>query len=157
MQLYNDLEEAIIMQKILLLFTLIAIVLSLRGCNHQVSNKLWELDENIEYCQYPDIIFKTEKEVYSVNEKTIKYSFVYTGTEEDAVGEYFALHIKKDGVWKAVAYNRDVAFFDMAWILEPNIPRNCEENLEEYYNLPLEPGEYRIACEELVSETFFIE
>lgn len=101
----------------------------------------------------------TEKETYSIEDKVIKYSITNVDDKEHSIAgdsDCFSLHILVDGEWKQVGTKSEHYWNSLAQILNPNQIVQREINLEEYFNLPLDKGTYRIAVENLVSNTFEI-
>ncbi len=120
-------------------------------------NKLYDI--NREPYTNDLLKFVTEKEKYSVDDIVIRYSVTNTGNEESGINSddaCFELHKLVDSKWKCVGTKVDHYWTDAALILMPNQVETREINLDEYYNLPLEKGVYRIVIEGLASNTFEI-
>lgn len=101
----------------------------------------------------------TEKEAYSIEDKVIKYSITNTDDKEHSIAgdsDCFSLHMLVDGEWKRVGTKSEHYWNSLAQILNPNQTEQREIDLDEYFNLPLEKGTYRIAVENLASNTFKI-
>ncbi len=152
----NILKEAITMKKILAFSLGLLLMTFIIGCSTK-ENKLIDLNEKLYYAPN-GISFTTEKTEYSTDVKEISYTIVNTSSGEKGISgdQHFELHYKTEKGWKMVNYNRDVMFNDLARILKPNEQVSYTLELEEYYNLPLQAGEYRITDEYMVSNTFII-
>lgn len=61
-----------------------------------------------------------------------------------------------DGKWKRVGEKIDRLWTDLAQLLPSKESEIRKINLDEYFYLPLEKGEYRIVVENIVSNTFEI-
>ena len=136
-----------------ILITIILVMLS--ACSK--SNELANI--NRETTSSKSLEFVTEKEKYSADDTVIRYSVTNISDEEIAIAgdDYcFELHIKKDGEWKRVETKTEHFWNELALILNPEQTVNREIPLEDYYNFPLEKGEYRICMESFVSDTFEI-
>ena len=130
-------------------------LLMLSACSK--SNEL--ADINRDTASSKSLEFITEKEKYSEDDTVIRYSITNISDEEIAIaGDIycFELHIKKDGEWKRVETKTEHFWNELALILNPEQTVNREIPLEDYYNLPLEKGDYRICMESFVSNTFKI-
>ncbi len=144
------------MKKILVISLVLLLLVSVVGCNAK-ENKLTDLNEEL-YYEPKGMSFTTEKTEYSTDVKEISYTIVNTSSEEHCVSgdQHFELHYKTENGWKMVNYNRDVMFNAIALILKSGEQVKHTLNLEEYYNLPLQAGEYRITDECMISNTFTI-
>lgn len=101
----------------------------------------------------------TEKEAYSIEDKVIKYSITNTDDKEHSIAgdsDCFSLHMLVEGEWKRLGTKSEHSWNSLAQILNPNQIEQREIDLDEYFNLPLDKGTYRIAVENLVSNTFEI-
>ena len=101
----------------------------------------------------------TEKEAYSIEDKVIKYSITNTDDKEHSIAgdsDCFSLHMLVEGEWKRLGTKSEHYWNSLAQILNPNQIEQREIDLDEYFNLPLDKGTYRIAVENLVSNTFEI-
>ena len=124
---------------------------SLRG------NKLYDIDFKTYTSETLQIV--TEKANYSVDDTVIRYSVTNVGETEECIAAddaCFELHKLVDGEWKCVGTKTEHYWNDLALILNPGQGETREIPLDEYYHLPLDEGEYRIAIERLVSESFVI-
>ena len=142
------------MKRLVGLFLVITMLLLLSACG---GNRLVDINDEL-YYEDKDLSFTTEKAEYSTDVKEIKYTITNVSSGEGVVSgdQHFELQYKTDDGWKMVCYKKDVAFNDFALILKPNQSVNYTIDLEEYYNLPLKAGEYRLTDEYLVSKTFKI-
>lgn len=134
---------------------ILSILFSLSACSG--NNKLYDI--NRELYTNDSLKFVTEKEKYSVDDTVIRYSVTNISDVESGINSdsnCFELHKLVDGKWKLVGTKIEHFWTDAALILMPNQVETREINLDEYYNLPLEKGEYRIVIEGLVSNTFEI-
>ncbi len=144
------------MKKILAISLVLLFLISTVGCSAK-ENKLTDLKEELYYTS-KGLSFATEKTEYSIDVKEISYTIINTSSGEQSISgdQYFELHYKTENGWKMVNYNKEVMFNDLARILKPNEQVSYTLDLEEYYNLPLQAGEYRITVEYMVSNTFTI-
>lgn len=132
------------------------IMLCLSSCG-QKKNKLVELNPDITYANPPGVVFETEKEVYSQEDTNIAYKF---SSSEEYVGFnpfYLELHKLEDGGWKQVDYKEGAYFIALAIDIEPNEWYEFTFELEEFFYMPLEKGEYRIGSETVITNNFMIE
>lgn len=142
------------------IFLFVVLLTFLSSCSNEDKpdkNKLLDIDYKTSY--YDALEFKTEKNVYSKDDKVIKY-YVKNITEDEACINSdhccFELQFKKDGEWKSVGTKIDHYWTEVALVLPPNQIEERKINLEEYYHLPLDEGTYRICIESVLSETFEI-
>lgn len=143
------------MKKISVIFALM-ILLVLSGCS-QSSNKLFDI--NNELYSSEKLKFITEKESYSSKDTIIRYSITNVDDEDHSIAgddNCFELHKLVDGEWKRVGTKNEHYWNALGQILKPNQTEEREIDLEKYFHLPLEKGEYRISVEYLVSNTFEI-
>lgn len=138
------------MKKLFSIFVMLLICL-LCPCGAQ-GNKLFDLSDEV-YAP-KGFTFKTDKAHYDRDVKEITLCITNTGDGEMAIGESFELHYKADGAWKKVGFKRDTAFNELAWIIPPVESHEATVKLDEYYNLPLKTGEYRIVKDGFTSNTF---
>lgn len=145
--------------KKLCIFLIVIVLTFLSACTAEKKlekNKLFDINNN---SYYDSLEFKTEKKIYSKDDKVIKY-YVKNITEDESYINSdhgcFELHMLVDGEWKSVGTKIDVYWTEVALVLPPNQVEKREINLEEYYHLPLDEGTYRICIEGLLSETFEI-
>lgn len=143
------------MKKISFVFVVIILV-TLSACLVH-KNKLYDI--NREMHTYEGVKCITEKEKYSSEDTVIRYTMTNI-TKEDAWinsdDNCWELNKLVDGKWKRVGEKTDRLWTDMAQLLPPNETEMREINLDEYFYLPLEKGEYRIVIENIVSNTFEI-
>lgn len=142
--------------KKLLALSLAFLLLFLTGC--QNANKL----HNIEYevSSSSSLEIKTEKDTYSSEDTIIRYSITNTSDNEQSIAAdsyCFTLHKLDDGEWKWVGTKNEHAWNSLALIMPSGAYEVREIDLNEYYNLPLDKGTYRICIESLVSNTFEVE
>ncbi|MBQ8202830.1 MAG: hypothetical protein IJZ75_00930 [Clostridia bacterium] len=141
------------MKKISIVFVLMMLII-LSACS---KNKLFDI--NHETYSSDKLEFVTEKESYSSNDTVIRYSITNIGADENCIAgddNCFELHKLVDGEWKRVGAKIDHSWTLEGLILYPNQTEVREIILEEFFHLPLEKGTYRIAVEDLVSNTFEI-
>lgn len=101
----------------------------------------------------------TEKGTYSIEEKVIKYSITNIDDEEHGIAaddDCFSLQKMVDGQWKRVGTKNEHSWNSLGQILNPKQTEQREIDLDEYFNLPLDEGTYRIVVEGLASNTFEI-
>ena len=145
---YNDLKKT---ARQILTISIVLIFCVLCSCTSK-DNKLLDLDCKVK--EPKNFTFITERTEYYGDIKTISYSITNISTEEIGIGTEFELHYKTDDGWKVVAFKKDMFFYDLAWILNPGESKIYQLELEEYYNLPLKPGEYRIVKDGYTSNVF---
>ena len=100
-----------------------------------------------------------EKETYSIEDKVIKYSITNTSDFEQSIAgddDCFSLQILVDGEWKRIGTKKEHYWNSLGLILPSGETEQREIDLDEYFNLPLEKGTYRIAVENLASNTIKI-
>ena len=148
---YDDLRKTV--RKILTIL-IVLIICFLCSCASK-DNILFDLD--YETKEPKDFTFITEQTKYNHDIKTISYSISNISSEEMGIGPEFELHYKTDDGWKVVAFKKDIYFDDFAWIIEPGEDKIYQLEFEEYYNLPLEPGEYRLVKDGYASNVFIID
>lgn len=131
-----------------IIFTL----LTLSSCVAK-DNALLDLEENI--AQPQKFSFKTEHTEYNNDVKTISY-IITNNCDEEIVftTEAFELQYKTNDGWKVVAFKKDMAFYELSTVLKPNESSTDEIQLDQYYNLPLLSGEYRIIKDSYTSNVF---
>ena len=143
------------MKKTLILFLCLA-VLVLSACS-QPANPLFDLDHTP---QASDTIkIKTEKDSYPSDIDVIRYSITnFSDIEQGIAGDStcFTLLKLEDGVWKRVGTKVEHCWNEIALILPNGATENRVINLNDYFNLPLEKGEYCIEVERNISNTFQI-
>lgn len=101
----------------------------------------------------------TEKEIYSIEDKVVKYSITNISDFEQCIAgddNCFSLHKLVDGKWKSVGTKKEHYWNELGKILPSAETEQREIDLGEYFNLPLDKGTYRIVVENLVSNTFEI-
>lgn len=137
----------------ILVFT---ILFTLSSCSIH-KNKLYDLEREMHI--YEGVKCVTEKEKYSAEDTIIRYTMTNITNEDAWINSddnCFELQKRVDGKWKWVGTKVDQIWTDLAQLLPPNETETREINLEEYFYLPLEKGEYRILIENIVSNTFEI-
>ena len=140
----------------IIMMLVVTILFTLSACSVH-KNKLYDIEREIH--TYEGVICVTEKENYSVDDTVIRYSVTNVSNEESGMNSdsnCFELHKLVDGKWKRVGTKKDHYWTDLALILMPNQVETREINLDDYFYLPLEKGEYRIVVENIVSNTFEI-
>ena len=138
------------------LMLLFAIVFSLSSCSLH-KNKLYDLEREIHI--YESVKCVTEKDKYSAEDTVIRYTMTNISDKEAWINSddnCFELQKQVDGKWKWVGTKVDQIWTDAAQLLPSNESETREINLQEYFYLPLEKGEYRILVENIVSNTFEI-
>lgn len=138
------------------LMLLFAIVFSLSSCSLH-KNKLYDIEREIHI--YESVKCVTEKDKYSAEDTVIRYTLTNISDNEAWINSddnCFELQKKVDGKWKWVGTKVDQIWTDAAQLLPSNESETREINLQEYFYLPLEKGEYRILVENIVSNTFEI-
>lgn len=149
------------MKKLSVLFIALVLLL-LSACSESAEeiknvNKLYDL--SYEISGYENVKIVTEKEKYTAEDKVIRYTITNVSEEESWINsshDCFTLHKKVDDVWKRVGTKVDQFWTDLALGLPAGASETREIKLDDYFYLPLEKGEYRIAVENLVSNTFEI-
>lgn len=159
------------MKKAISLLMTFVLALGLIGCNGQETqnpaasddsyaketNRLVDLTTEFDSSENVKIV--TEKETYSVNDTVIGYSITnISDVEQYIAGDdtCFCLHKLVDGKWKRVETKGEHCWNSLGLIMNPNQTEKREIQLDQYFYLPLENGEYRIAVESLISNTFEI-
>ena len=142
------------MKKLSVIFIAI-ILLVLSACSGN-KNKLYDIQHQIP--NYTDIKCTTEKEIYSADDTVIRYTITNVTEDESWINSdnaCFELQKLVDGSWKSVGTKKDHFWTEMAQLLPPGSSETREINLDEYFYLPLEKGEYRIEIEGVLSNTFY--
>ncbi len=144
------------MKKLLAFLLCILLIFTLSACGSK-TNKLDNINESL-YYEQKGITFVTEKTEYSTDVKEITYTITNISTGEQCISgdRHFELHYKTESGWKIVCYNKDVMFKDIARVLQPNESVTQTINLEEYFYLPLQSGEYRITDSYSLSNVFTV-
>ena len=143
------------MKNRLLGFILVLSVLLLSSCG-QKENKYFKLKGEFQTSKTLKIV---TKESYEEDCMVIDYYISNIGFEEHSIAgddNCFELHKLVDGEWKRVGTKTDHAWNLIALILEPHQVEERQIKLEDYFHLPLESGEYRIAVGTYLSNTFTI-
>ena len=143
------------MKKLSFVFVLIILV-TLSACSVH-KNKLYDIEREMHISESVKCI--TEKEKYSADDTVIRYTMTNISGEDTWINSddnCFELRKLVDGKWKRVGTRLDQIWTDLAQLLPPNKTETREINLQEYFYLPLEKGEYRIVVENIVSNTFEI-
>ncbi len=138
------------------LMLLFAIVFSLSSCSLQ-KNKLYDVEREIHI--YESVKCVIEKDKYSAEDTVIRYTMTNISDKEawiNSDNNCFELQKQVDGKWKRVGTKVDQIWTDAAQLLPSNESETREINLQEYFYLPLEKGEYRILVENILSNTFEI-
>lgn len=145
------------MKKILAVLLVLCVLLGFSACM-QKKNKLFE----IKYQTYAPVgvEFVTEKEKYSTKDTVIRYSVTNITDKEQAIAgdeNCFTLEKLVDGEWMWVGTKIDHGWNALAMILPPGQTETREIDLNEYFHLPLEEGEYRIVMEGMYSNSFTVD
>ena len=120
-------------------------------------NELFEITNEPQPSE--NIKVETEKDKYSADDKVIKYSITNTSDFEQCIAgddDCFSLQMLVNDEWKRVGTKKEHYWNSLGLILPSMETVQREIDLDEYFNLPLEKGTYRIAVENLVSNTFEI-
>ena len=143
------------MGKRLLGFILVIAVLLLSSCG-QKENKYFKLKGEFQTSKTLKIV---TKESFEQDCTVIDYYISNVGFKEHSIAgddNCFELHKLVDGEWKRVGTKNDHEWTLVALILEPHQTEERQIKLEDYFHLPLESGEYRIAVGTYLSNTFTI-
>lgn len=103
-------------------------------------------------------IMTTEFSTYSPAVKVINLIITNRGENESAYEAYeFSLHRKESGKWKRMDFKLDKNgnapdFPALAGVLNPSESVTKKIDLEKYFDLPLQPGEYKIVKGHLSAE-----
>lgn len=145
--------KVVISLKTVKTFSVIVLLLfTLSSCTPK-GNALLDLEDNI--LQPQKFSFETEYPEYSSDVKTISYIITNISDEVISVStEMFELQYKTDDGWKVVAFKEETGFTLLAIILKPNESTKVEIQLDQYYNLPLTSGEYRLIKNSYASTVF---
>ena len=141
------------MKKISILFVVMTLLL-LSACSAS-KNKLFDIPYEAFYSE--NFKFITEKEKYSVEDTTIRFTITNISGKEQSIAAdsaCFSLEKSDNGEWKRVGTKIEHAWNSLALILPPEAIEEREIKLDEYFNLPLDKGEYRITVERMASNTF---
>ena len=134
---------------------LVAVVLlALSACSFS-RNKLYDINGNVYVSDNLKIV--TEKEKYTSDDTVIRFSITNISNEEHWINPdnaCFELHRLVDDEWKCVGTKAEHSWTEMAMLLPSGETDTREINLDEYFYLPLESGEYRISVEGMISNTF---
>lgn len=141
------------MKKFLLgIATVLCIVLMFCCCNE---NKVFESD--IELIENSDLEIVTQSSEYSKDTKKVVYTITNKADKESSCSaEGFSLQKLEDGVWMTVGFKKTIGFNALAQVLALGEKTQREIDLNEYFHLPLEKGEYRIIVDYTASNTFLI-
>ncbi|MBO7218026.1 MAG: hypothetical protein J6V50_04925 [Clostridia bacterium] len=137
------------MKKLFCVFLCYLIVMSLSAC--------------VRYSDYDNAFsgnleIKTEFESYDKNTKKIKYTITNVTNQEQCFGVYEYLAKKVDGQWQLVEPKGGSAWDDLGWIIDSGKTYTQTFDLENYYRLPLSPGEYKLVLlDEAESNIFVVE
>lgn len=133
-----------------------AILVTLSACSVH-KNKLYDIEREMHISESIKCI--TEKEKYSADDTVIRYTMTNISGEDTWINSddaCFELQKLVEGQWKWVSPKFEHVWNDAALLLPPNKTETREINLQEYFYLPLEKGEYRIVVENIASNTFEI-
>ena len=115
-------------------------------------------DESLPSDKTDRTVMTTEFSVYSPAVKEIKLIITNLGENESYYEAYeFSLHRKEYGEWKQMDFKPDKNgsapnFPALAGVLNPGESITKKIELEKYFDLPLQPGEYKIAKGHLSAE-----
>lgn len=140
----------------IILVLVFTILFTLSACSLR-KNKLYDLEREMH--TYESVKCVTEKEKYSAEDIVIRYTMTNITNEEAWINSddaCFELQKLVDGKWKWVGTKVEHCWTEAAQLLPSNQSETREINLDEYFYLPLEKGEYRILIENIVSNTFEI-
>ena len=142
--------------KKLLIFLAVILILTLTACT-QPNNPLFDIENTFNTTLPIKIV--TDKEVYSADDTVIRFTITNTGDSEGSIAAdsgCFTLQKLVDNEWKRVGTKTEHCWTALALILPPDATEEREIKLNDYFNLPLDKGTYRIAVEYLLSNTFEI-
>ncbi len=126
------------------------------GCVLATYNKETETYEHY-YTHDDRLVFSTEYEEYPSHVDDIEYTITNVSDEETAIGEEQYLARLTDGEWKIVNCNCDVHYVhDIALIIAPHSSYEGNFDLEDEFDIPLPPGQYRIVTNSGVTNTFTV-
>lgn len=134
----------------------VAILLTLSACSLQ-KNKLYDIEREMHVNE--DVKCVTEKEIYSADDTVIRYTMTNITNKDvwiNSDDSCFELQKLVNGKWKWVSPKFEHVWNDAALLLPVNQTETREIELQVYFYLPLEKGEYRIVVEKIVSNTFEI-
>ena len=103
-------------------------------------------------------VMTTEFSAYSPDVKVINLIITNQGESESGYEAYeFSLHRKENGEWKRIDFKPDENgsapnFPALAGVLNPGETVTKKIELEKYFDLPLQPGEYKIVKGHLSAE-----
>lgn len=103
-------------------------------------------------------VMTTEFSAYSPDVKVINLIIANQGENESGYEAYeFSLHRKENGEWKRIDFKPDENgsapnFPALAGVLDPGETVTKKIELEKYFDLPLQPGEYKIVKGHLSAE-----
>ncbi|MBQ8791980.1 MAG: hypothetical protein IJZ51_11820 [Ruminiclostridium sp.] len=103
-------------------------------------------------------VMTTEFSTYSPDVKVINLIITNQGENESGYEAYeFSLHRKENGEWKRIDLRPDENgsapnFPALAGVLNPGETVTKKIELEKYFDLPLQPGEYKIVKGHLSAE-----
>ena len=107
--------------------------------------------------QFSELMLTTAQEEYHADVKQIVCMIENPTRKRLTYYEGFNLYRLIEGGWERVSIKEGSAFYTMGNVVNSGLKREETLDIEEHYNLPLEPGEYRIGingCEK--SNTFKI-
>lgn len=140
----------------IIMMLVVTILFTLSACSVH-KNKLYDIEREIH--TYEGVKCVTEKEKYSVDDTVIQYTMTNISGEDVWINSddtCFELQKLVDGKWKWVSPKFEHVWTDEALLLPANETETREINLDDYFYLPLEKGEYRIVIENIISNTFEI-
>lgn len=134
----------------------VTVLITLSACSRN-KNKLYDIQHQIS--NYTDVKCVTEKQEYSADNTVIRYTLTNITDGEAWINSdrnCWELHKLVDGEWKSVGEKVDRHWTELAQLLPAGESETREINLQDYFYLPLEKGEYRIEVEGILSNTFKI-
>ncbi len=115
-------------------------------------------DESLPSDKADRTVMTTEFSAYSPDVKVINLIITNQGESESGYEAYeFSLHRKENGEWKRIDFKPDENgsapnFPALAGVLNPGETVTKKIELEKYFDLPLQPGEYKIVKGHLSAE-----
>ncbi len=122
------------------------------------SNESSTQDESLPSDKADRTVMTTEFSAYSPAVKVINLIITNHGENESGYEAYeFSLHRKENGEWKRIDFKLDENgsapnFPALAGVLSPGESVTKKIELEKYFDLPLQPGEYKIVKGHLSAE-----
>lgn len=124
-----------------------------QNSNDFVKNRKYTIDD-IKIAEGFEI--KTEKDAYKANVDVINYTIINNTNESTFFSDEIKLSKCIDGEWKIVSFDKDVFVEDLAFLLRKKSTDSETFILEEYFDFPLEPGQYRLVKPGFARSNIFI-